>query len=209
MQRLIPWSIAILAAIALVACRGGGDPPPLPPEPEPDPLAPLASSARLYYDNSGGIADSIRMVVRDEAEWEDLWTRATSRQSSPPPRPQVDFGEEMVVAVGAGRMTPQDRIQVDSAGYYDERTVDGAEEQYFLVVVRTVQGCRRLDSDAFPLEIVKVPRFEGTVRWEERTERDTDCQDEEARLLPERPATPALSGIGDPAYRPPLGAAHP
>lgn len=170
------WSILILATLALGGCRGSAPAAaPPPPEPEPDPLAPLAQSARLYYDNSGGIADSVRIVVRDEAAWEDLWSRATSRQSSPPGRPSVDFGEQMVVAVGAGRMTPQDRIQVDSAGFYTERTVDGEEAEYFVVVVRTFEGCRLLDSDAFPLEIVRVPRFDGPVRWEERRDRQADC----------------------------------
>jgi hypothetical protein len=183
MQRFALWSLVALIALVAAGCRGGGDEPPSPPEPEPDPLAPLASSARLYYDNSGGISDSLRVVVRDEDDWQDLWDRATSRQSSPPSRPTVDFTEEMVVAVGTGRMTPQDRIQVDSAGFYTERTVDGAEEEYFIVVVRTHEGCRRLEADAYPLEIVKVPRFDGSVRWEERREQATDC-DQEARLVP-------------------------
>jgi hypothetical protein len=184
-MRRFASTAAILTSALLLAlggCRGGGGSPP-PPQPaavQPDPLAPLASSARLYYDNSGGIADSIRAVVRDDGAWEEIWQRATSRQSSPPDRPAIDFENQMVVAVGAGRMTPQDRIQVDSAGYIHERTVDGAEEEYFVIVVRTIEGCRRLEADAFPLEIVRVPRFDGPVRWAERRERTPDCGD----LLP-------------------------
>ncbi len=174
MYRLQTFALAALAAFLLVGCRGGPDAAP-PPEPEPDPLAPLSSDARLYYDNSGGIADSVRIVARDEASWQELWERATSRQTSPPDRPAVDFEENMVVAVGTGRMTPQDRIQVDSAGFVDERTVDGVEQEYFLIVVRTVEGCRRLEADAYPLEIVRVPRFDGPVRWEERRQQE-ECQ---------------------------------
>ena len=174
MYRLQTFALAALAAFLLVGCRGGPDAAP-PPGPEPDPLAPLSSDARLYYDNSGGIADSVRIVARDEASWQELWERATSRQTSPPDRPAVDFEENMVVAVGTGRMTPQDRIQVDSAGFVDERTVDGVEQEYFLIVVRTVEGCRRLEADAYPLEIVRVPRFDGPVRWEERRQQE-ECQ---------------------------------
>jgi len=174
MYRLQTFVLAALVALFLVGCRGGPDAPP-PPEPEPDPLAPLSSDARLYYDNSGGIADSVRIVSRDAESWQELWQRATSRQSSPPDRPTVDFEENMVVAVGAGRMTPQDRIQVDSAGFVDERTVDGVEQEYFLIVVRTVEGCRRLEADAYPLEIVRVPRFDGPIRWEERRQQE-ECQ---------------------------------
>jgi len=178
-RRLVFWrGLALTGLILLSACRGGGAPTiilPPPPPPAPDPITPLATSARLYYDNGGGIPDSVRFVVRDPEGWDGLWRRATSRQSSPPPRPDIDFREEMVLAVGAGRMTPQDRIQVDSAGFFTERTVDGAESTYFLVIVRTVEGCRLIESDAFPLEIVKVPRFDGPLRWEERRNRQTDC----------------------------------
>ena len=176
MYRVQTCLMALLTALVLAGCRGGGEAPPPPPEPEPDPLAPLSSDARLYYDNSGGIADSVRIVARDQESWQELWERATSRQTSPPDRPAVDFEQEMVVAVGAGRMTPQDRIQVDSAGFVDERTVDGVEREYFVIVVRTIEGCRRLEADAYPLEIVRVPRFDGPVRWEERSEQEPDCQ---------------------------------
>ncbi len=190
------WSLLILVALVLAGCRGSAPAPPPPPEPEPDPLAPLSQSARLYYDNSGGIADSVRLVVRDDQAWDDLWSRATSRQASPPPRPTMDFDDQMVVAVGAGRMTPQDRIQVDSAGFYTERTVDGEEAEYFVVVVRTFEGCRLLDSDAFPLEIVRVPRFDGAIRWEERRERQMDCP--QARL----------GSLGNPTELPPPSPGH-
>jgi hypothetical protein len=178
MGRFLRRGLVLGGLVLLAACRGGGAPTivlPPPPPPAPDPITPLASSARLYYDNGGGIADSVRFVVRDPEGFTALWQRATSRQTSPPPRPNIDFHEEMVLAVGAGRMTPQDRIQVDSAGFFTERTVDGAEATYFLVIVRTVEGCRLIESDAFPLEIVKVPRFDGPLRWEERRSRPTDC----------------------------------
>lgn len=190
---LLRWSLFIMVALVLAGCRGSAPAaaPPPPPEPEPDPLAPLSQSARMYYDNSGGIADSVRIVVRDDQAWEELWSRATSRQSSPPGRPTVDFDDQMVVAVGAGRMTPQDRIQVDSAGFYTERTVDGEESEYFVVVVRTFEGCRLLDSDAFPLEIVRVPRFDGPIRWEERRERQTDCPQAGLGLHRQRTELPA------------------
>lgn len=196
LRSILLWGLLVLGVLLLAACRGSAPvpvPPPL-PEPEPDPLAPLSQAARLYYDNSGGIADSVRIVIRDEAGWTDLWSRATSRQSSPPNRPTVDFEDQMVVAVGAGRMTPQDRIQVDSAGFYTERTVDGEEAEYFVVVVRTFEGCRLLDSDAFPLEIVRVPRFDGPIRWEERRQRQTDCP--QSRVDPPTPGSDPPTDVG-------------
>lgn len=168
----------LLAALVLPACWGGSAPAP-PTGPEHDPVMPLASTARLYYDNGGGISDSIRIVVRAPDAWNEVWERATSRQAAPPARPDVDFENEMVVVVGAGRMTPEDQIRVDSAGVRAERTVDGTLEEYFEIVVRTRLGCRRFESAAFPLEIVRVPRYDGTVRWTERREQPTGCDDVE------------------------------
>jgi hypothetical protein len=34
--------------------------------------------------------------------------------------------------------------------------------------VRTVQGCARFRTEAFPLEVVRARVFDGPIRWEER-----------------------------------------
>ena len=74
----------------------------------------------------------------------------------------------MVIVVSAGRMTPEDHIRVDSVGVRSVRTEAGSLEDVFEVVVRTVQGCGRLQVDAFPFEIIRTRRFEGEVRFVER-----------------------------------------
>lgn len=51
----------------------------------------------MYYDNSGGIADSLRLVLRDEAALHEIWRQATSRQAAPPPPPEIDFSRDMVI----------------------------------------------------------------------------------------------------------------
>lgn len=168
-------SIAIVLSLGLVltaACGGG--PPPAPPGPAP--LAPLDAADRLYSDNGEGITDSVRIVVRDAATLRDVWTRATRHQASPAPAPAVDFEEHMVLVVGAGRMTPQDRIRVDSVGIREVPDALGNPRRTFLVMVRTIQGCQQLDLDAYPVEIVRVPRFDGPVRFSGRLERDPNCQ---------------------------------
>src|SRR5687768_11073892 len=76
-------------------------------EPTAAPWLAIGAGARLYSDNAGGIQDSLRTVVRDEATLRQLWERATTGQSAPPPLPRVDFAREMVLVVGAGRKTPQ------------------------------------------------------------------------------------------------------
>lgn len=158
----------------LVAC-GRGSGPPLPPTPEP--LARLEAAQRLYYDDSGGIADSLRLIVRDPALWRDIWDRATSTLGSPPPLPAVDFSREMVLVVAAGRMNPGDRVQVDSAGVRSELDPDGRRREVMVATVRIILDCTGFEADVFPLDIVRVRRFEGPVQFLHARERAPDCQE--------------------------------
>ncbi len=171
-----PRRLPVFFALVLLAagCGGGGGAAPPAPVMAP-PLAPVAESDRLYYDNSGGIADSVRLVVRTPEELGEIWTRATSRQNAPPPVPEVDFTSRMVVVVGAGRLTPEDQIRVDSVGIRTVTDAAGVQEDVLAVVVRTITGCGRFAVDAYPVEIVTVPRFGGDVRFVDRSSRDPSC----------------------------------
>lgn len=194
-----PYAL-VPVVVLLAAC--GGDPPPPPPAapPAPEPLGSLVPEERLYYDNSGGYPDSLRMVVRDQATFENVWSQATSRQPSPPPIPTIDFGESMVVLVAAGRMTPEDQIRVDSVAVREVLRADGTREEVLAVLVRVSEGCGRLQVDAYPVEIVQVPRFEGTVEFIER--RESSCGDSAPaarRRSPGDPPATSRPGGGTPA----------
>ncbi len=139
-------------------------------------LAPLERMARLYYDNGGGIQDSLRMVVRDAATFGNLWKRATSQQDQPPPVPNVEFDHQMVLVAGAGRMTPEDQIQMDSVGVRKEAGADGKVRDVLTAYVRTIVGCHRFNAAAYPLEIVQVRRFDGPVRFAETRVTPTNCR---------------------------------
>jgi hypothetical protein len=154
---------SLLAPLVFAACGGGGGGPQLPPPPTPMP-PPVA----LYYDNGGGIRDSTRVVIRDAATLEQYWSRATSPQSSPPTAPAIDFGREMVILVALGRATPEEEIHVDSLLVRRELNADGDRVETLAIVVRTVQGCGRFRTEAFPLEVVRARVFDGPMRWEER-----------------------------------------
>jgi hypothetical protein len=169
----------LLTASLLYAC--GGDPAPVPPQPpapaqQQDVLGPVSEGSRLYSDNTGGFVDSTRIVVREDSEWGRVWEQATSHQPNPLPRPTVDFTENMVVVVAAGRMTPEDRIRVDSVGVRSVRTESGALQDVFEIVVRTVEGCGRLRVDAYPFEIIRTTLFEGPVRFVERRSITDPCR---------------------------------
>src|SRR5690606_24421299 len=139
------------------------------------PSSPVAETALLYYDNAGGIQDSLRLTVREAAEFREIWTRATSTQLSPPPLPEVNFDRAMVLVVAAGRMTPEDMVRVDSVGVHREVTPNGGSQTVMQAIVRTIRGCGGFASDAYPVAIVRVERFDGPVRFTERRERAEGC----------------------------------
>jgi hypothetical protein len=159
------WGLAVLAG-----CGGGG----AVAAPAPA-FAPLPANALLYYDNSGGIQDSLRLVIREEASYRDIWGRATSTQSSPPPAPAIDFGREMLVVAAGGRMTPEDVISIDSVTIREDLVAPNRRERVMDVVVHTVRGCRAFTTDAYPLAIIRVRRFDGEVRFTERRLRADGC----------------------------------
>lgn len=153
-------------------------PPPAAPSFQPPPPAaePYPSPQRLYYDNGGGIQDSLRVVVREEGAFRMQWEQATSRQSAPPPFPQVDFGRDMVVVVSAGRMTTEDQIRVDSATVVQAMDAAGEMQPVLTVHVRTTLGCGQFNVDAYPVELLRLRRFDGDVRFSETRTQAEGCR---------------------------------
>ena len=129
-------------------------------------LRPVLASERLYYDDGPGYLDSIRIVVGDADTWRSVWQKATSSQPTRPSLPIVDFDRSAVLVVGAGRLSPGDRVQVDSISIVDNDLT---------AIVRTIRECQGFPGDAYPLEIVRVERVKGSVRFEERSERSQEC----------------------------------
>jgi hypothetical protein len=145
----------MLLALAL-ACHHG-----------PQGLSPVLPTERVYYDDGPAFRDSIRLVVEDSVTWKRVWTKASSTQPSPPPRPEVDFRSEILLVVGAGRMAPGDQIRVDSVG---------VRAGFFFVVVRTTTECRPIAADVYPLEIVRAVRTGKPAAFTERRERGANCR---------------------------------
>lgn len=133
-----------------------------------DDVAPVLTSARLYYDDGPAFQDSLRLIVRDLASWREVWWQATSSQASPPARPPFDFARDMAIIVGAGRMSPGDLVHVDSAGIRRDR---------YVVVVSTILECDRFPGEAYPLEIVRVPRQDRPVEWVNHRGKAPQCMD--------------------------------
>jgi hypothetical protein len=161
MRRTIVVLLAMGGVVTGLACgRGGGGG--ITPS-----LTPVLPSTRLYSDDGPAFTDSVRLAIRDMATWQQVWAQATSTQGSPPPLPQVDFTQEMVLVAAAGQMHPGDQIRIDSAG---------VRAGVFVAIVRTITACRPFPAAAYPLDIVRVQLSEREVTWNERRERAPDCQ---------------------------------
>lgn len=168
----LAYGILVVGILGLTACGGGGGGGSAPAAPAPVGFAwaPIPTASRLYYDNAGGIRDSLRVVVRDAGTLGVVWSQATSGQASPPPAPTIDFDREMLLVVAAGRKTAEEQIRVDSVAV--QRA--GGDETMF-AVVRLTEGCGSFNIDAWPLEIVRVDRFAGPVEFVERRTRSAAC----------------------------------
>ncbi len=149
------------------------DPPPRPAPPRLAPPAPAPvrlhpPPVRLYNDADGGIRDSVRLVVRDAAALASIWSKATSRQPDPPPAPAVDFAREMMLVVATGQVAADEEIHVDSVFVTEQMQADGKAAEILAVIVRVVEGCPGTSGVAYPVQIARVRRFDGPVRWDER-----------------------------------------
>ena len=157
---LTKCSVWLFAVSVLSGCGlfgGGGSPAPV------DTVRPVLEENRLFYDDGpGGFPDSTRTVVKDASTWRAMWDRANSMQATAPALPEIDFSQEMVLLVSAGRKLPGDRISVDSVGMRGEHMV---------AVVLTSIGCHKFRSDIYPVEIVRVTFHEGPVSFQERQSR--------------------------------------
>ena len=116
------------------------------------------------FTSYSGIDDSLRMVVRDERAWRNVWQAIHRRMVPVPPIPPVDFAREMVIVAAMGkRPSGGFAIRVDSAMDLG----DSLE-----IVVRTEapgQGCLRDASITQPLDLVLLPARPLPVRFRDHS----------------------------------------
>jgi hypothetical protein len=162
MRAFLLWSTIVLLLLG-AGCRRGVLPKAVP---SPPTWSGIPSDDLVFHDNQSGIRETVREVVRDPQTFLHMWEQVVRGQMSPPPHPAIDFDQEMVLVVAAGRMMPGDDIVIDSLLVQEDR---GSES--LTVLVRTEGGCARLRTDAYPIRIVRVHRVEGPVHFVERREK--------------------------------------
>lgn len=155
-------------ALILISACGRRAPAATPGAPPPAPTRQYTPPTVIYSGNSGGIRDSLRVVIRSESELANYWQRATALQSSPPPVERVDFNREMVILVAAGRKTSEARISVDTLLVRKELKASNDREDTLIILVRKLEGCGRFQNEAYPLQMVRVLKFDGPFRFEDQ-----------------------------------------
>jgi len=160
----------LFAAVALGIAAGCGGPSIRVAPPPAARVWPVEAANRLYRDDAARLPDTIRRVIRDETSFAQAWAQATSALDDPPSPPEIDFTQDMVVFVGAGRSNPGDGIQVDSVGFRMESNPQNPDREIEVIyfVVRTIVEPDPFPGESYPIEMVKVDRSDRPVRWEER-----------------------------------------
>ena len=132
-------------------------------------LDPKRTGPRRPLTTYSGIVKRLRVVIRDQDEWRELWKELFSRQQPVPSLPDIDFSREMLIVVAMGEVnTGGFTIMVD--GVYEK------EKQLELVVKSTGPGKNCMVTQAFtqPVDIVRVSKSDHAVVFRE-TGVSNDC----------------------------------
>jgi hypothetical protein len=159
----------LATAIVMAACAGPSSQPPA-----DDPGARIdvhlaTPAVTLVRSQHSGVTDSVRLVVRDQATWEQTWARIHANMSPVPTIVSPDFNTEVVVVAALGER--------NSGGY--EITVDSVTRHANGAVVhltRYAPGSRCLTTGALtqPVHAVRMPRAGGPMLFRER-QQVRDC----------------------------------
>jgi hypothetical protein len=131
---------------------------------EPVSLVRLRSEPFSFSYNSG-FRESARIVVRDAAQWSTVWAQV-HEGGTVPARPVVDFSREMIVLVALGsRNSGGFGILIEDAA---ESGLNGVS----ISVLSIAPGAQCIVTGALtqPVDIARLPRRDGTVRFIERTQ---------------------------------------
>jgi hypothetical protein len=159
-------SIALVPLLLVLACGDGSSP--LPPGVDPGTeltVTRLPATGRPFGYFSG-LRQPVRTVVRTNKAWAEMWAAIHQPANPVPPAPAIDFATEMVIVVAMGEQR--------STGYAItiERVSEAGDGGIDAIVRTRRPGDRCVVGAALtqPLDIVRVPRREGAVRFAEQDE---------------------------------------
>lgn len=164
-------AVAVLAALAQSSCGGRSDgESPITSPAEATPAVTQPAPVRILSVQQSEFEAPAELVIRDRAAWESAWGRVNRAVTidGPAAAPAVDFGASTVVLVALGQR---------GTGGYEVRVDDVVRGGGRTVVRYTVSepgaGCMTTQALTAPVDVVRVPRIDGTVAFERRTVRST------------------------------------
>ena len=121
-------------------------------------LRPISITAadQVYYSDQSQWREEVRVAIKRAEQWEEYWQRITGSSAN---LPTVDFETEMLLLYNAGRRYPGDRIQI-------LELVPGSEGE--MVAFYRLEESGTTMSEVFPVQVVRVRRQPGQVRFEPR-----------------------------------------
>lgn len=145
--------IATIAVFFLACAASISDPP-------SGTRVPLTRLSTTPYPFSfySGIGQPERLVIRDNATWQSVWTSIWSGTTPVPAAPNVDFAKEMVIVAALGsRPTGGYGILVDSAMMTSSRLT--------VWIGTSSPGPRCVTTQAFtsPVDIARIQRIDAPV----------------------------------------------
>lgn len=111
---------------------------------------------------TSGYTEPAELVLRDAGGAVDAWNTMYSGVAGNPP-PAVDFARDMIVVVALGqRSTGGFTIRVDSV------STSGGGATVHYTVTTPGPSCMTTQMMTSPVDVVRVPRVEGDVRFDRR-----------------------------------------
>lgn len=153
MSSIVRTTCSVLVLAALAACSATRTS-----------SAPAADEpASIAYGYQSALDAHAGLVVRDAAEWARVWKRHHAHVIPAPPLPEVDFAREMVLGITLGpRPTGGYGVRIRAARVRENalvaEIVESAPATGAIVPMVVTQ----------PYAFVRVPRFDGPVRFERR-----------------------------------------
>lgn len=129
------------------------------------PHDPLVRVVRLHTEPwslavNTGFEERERLVIRDAAAWNAVWSLIWSRSSTPRPLPEVDFSREMLVVAAMGRRP--------SSGYHVLVEAASLSRGGLTVDIRTMTPCGpTLAVITTPVDVARLPRRDGEAAFRE------------------------------------------
>ena len=162
MSRLVLTILAV-CGVGAAGCQSTSSPESASTSMENESIAPI------LHEGYTGFSKPARFVVREAAEWVEVWRRAYVGRSEVPERPEIDFSREMVVVAAQGARP---------SGGHDigiERVAAGdGELKVYVLSTSPAPSCGVLTVITSPVVMVRVTRWQD-VQFVEKS-RTAPCE---------------------------------